>query len=336
MTELKELLITKRRQQRWLIKNLIGMGEIAVMYAPKDHHKTGMALKIAMEIATGSKELGVSQSGKVLYYALDNPNEVEMLSRAIALAENSYPDHSDLIGSNLHISWEELNLTRTNYEDDVDEDFDGNSIDLTWYRIGELWCDIDFYGYSLVIVDTLSKALVGGGVNDDAIIRKVISNLRQIINGAKNNLSILLIHHSGKDARKGMMGTSVLSNDISTVLKIKKKKDGYELLREKHKSPLHGKSIPFKSRSVVINHQGELHDSIYVDIGSGLDEFSAEIVSQFNLGLSKKEIKGNTMLLGLGNTTTDKSFGVVFNRRWKNLIDTGFINERKQETKHDV
>ena len=67
-----------------------------------------------------------------------------------------------------------------------------------------------------------------------------------------------------------------------------------------------------------------------------MDEFSAEIVSQFNLGLSKKEIKGNTMLLGLGNTTTDKSFGVVFNRRWKNLIDTGFINERKQETKHDV
>ena len=153
MTELKELLITKRRQQRWLIKNLIGMGEIAVMYAPKDHHKTGMALKIAMEIATGSKELGVSQSGKVLYYALDNPNEVEMLSRAIALAENSYPDHSDQIGSNLHISWEELNLTRTNFEDDVDVDLEGNSVHIRWHTLGDLWCDKRFDVYSLIIVD---------------------------------------------------------------------------------------------------------------------------------------------------------------------------------------
>ena len=139
MTELKELLITKRRQQRWLIKNLIGMGEIAVMYAPKDHHKTGMALKIAMEIATGSKELGVSQSGKVLYYALDNPNETEMLNRVIALMENSYPDHLEEIGLNLHIDWEELNLTRTNYDDYIDEDEDGNPIHLTWHKMGRLW-----------------------------------------------------------------------------------------------------------------------------------------------------------------------------------------------------
>ena len=34
--------------------------------------------------------------------------------------------------------------------------------------------------------------------------------------------------------------------------------------------------------------------------------------------------------MGLGNTTTDKSFNTVFNRRWKNLVDTGFINNEKQ------
>jgi hypothetical protein len=38
-------------------------------------------------------------------------------------------------------------------------------------------------------------------------------------------------------------------------------------------------------------------------------------------------------MLGLGNTTTDKSFATVFNRRWKKLIDTGFINNKKQGNK---
>ena len=48
-------------------------------------------------------------------------------------------------------------------------------------------------GFKLLIVDTLSKALVGAGVNDDAVIRKVISNLRKIISGSGDNLSILLL-----------------------------------------------------------------------------------------------------------------------------------------------
>ena len=97
---------------------------------------------------------------------------------------------------------------------------------------------------------------------------------------------------------------------------------------------LKGKGIPFKSRSVVISHNEQKHESIYVDIGTGLDELSAEIVSQFNEGLTKKEIKRNTLSLGLGNTTTVASFGVVFNRRWKTLIDTGFISEEETGNKH--
>jgi hypothetical protein len=334
MTNLDKLLTNKEIKERWLIQNLIGMGEIAVMYAPKDHHKTGMALKIAMEVITGGRELGASQSGSVSYMSLDTPH-VEMMFRAKALMENKYPLHVEQIGSNLDINFndrgnyvEDFNLLSDHYyyEYEDKEDMGG----FNWYTAG----DFDRGdGIRLVIIDTLSKAIVGGGINDDSQIRKAISNLRNWIKGSGDTLSILLIHHSGKDASRGMMGTSILSNDISTVLKIKKKKDGFELVREKSKSTLSGKSIPFKSRSVVINHNDELHESIYVDIGTGLDEFDAQIVEQFNKGLSKKEINGNTRLLGLGNNTTDKSFAVSFNRRWNKLIDTGFIENKKQDNK---
>ena len=320
--KLKERLTKKENIEEWLIKNLIGMGEIAIMYAPPDHHKTGMALKIAMEVITGGMDMGKSQTGKVLFYNLDTP-VLKMDTRAKALMENSYLDHLDQIGLNLDIREHDINLTDNHWAK-------RDSLVITWKDLG-IHHRND--GFKLIIIDTLSKVLVGAGVNDDAIIRKVIFNLREIIRGAKNKLSILLIHHSGKDARKGMMGSSILLNDVSTVLRIKKKKDAFELYREKHKSAFKGKAIPFKFRSVLTRYQDNQYDSLYIDIGSTLDELSAEIVSQFNEGLSKKKIKENTLLLGLGNTTTDKSFGVVFNRRWKTLIDTGFISEKETGNK---
>ena len=91
--------------------------------------------------------------------------------------------------------------------------------------------------------------------------------------------------------------------------------------------------IPFKGRGVLVKYSDVMIDSVYVDIGSTLDEFNAEIVSQFRDGLTKEKIKGNIKMLGLGNTTTDKSFNTVFNRRWKKLIDTGFLNDEKQGNK---
>jgi len=336
MESLTELLTkNKGKEERWLIDNLMGMGEIAIMYAPKDHHKTGMALKIAMEVLTGGSELGASQSGKVIYYSLDTPR-VEMMFRAKALMENKYPLQQEEIGSNLSFNFNhnerhvrDFNLLSDYYyyEEATDDDPEGG---VNWFWDGD---NLAYDHIRLIIIDTLSKGIVGAGINDDSQIRTAISNLRKWIGGSGGYTSVLLIHHSGKDASRGMMGTSILSNDISTVLKIKKKKDGFELVREKSKSPLSGKSIPFKSRSVVINHNDELHESIYVDIGTGLDEFDAQIVEQFNKGLSKKEINGNTRLLGLGNNTTDKSFAVSFNRRWNKLIDTGFIENKKQDNK---
>ena len=325
MKTLKELLIeletNKENIKRWLIRNLLGYGEITIMYAKLGSLKTGVAIKIAMEVATGGQELGHSLSGNVYYCSLDTPR-IEMLFRQKALMENRYQDQLEEIGSNLTIDWDELNLTKDywDYETDPESPF-------TWYEFGEA---LHSDGVKLLIVDTLSKALVGAGVNDDAVIRKVISNLRKIIKGAEDNLSILVIHHSGKNLSKGMMGTSILANDISTVLKINKTKDGFNLIREKHKSSYEGKSIPFKARSVVYPYENESYEAVYVDIGSGLDEINAEIVNEYQKGFSKEETKEIIAKLFYGNWKSDKSFQVSFNKRWNNLIDKGFIDIGKQ------
>lgn len=328
MALLKELLTDRYlSEERWLIENLLGLGEITILYAPKDHHKTGMALKMAMEVITGGKELGASLNGKVLYYSLDTA-PTEMIYRARALMESTYPDHLEEIGLSLDINFQRLWLANklrfTIDYDDPDEELDEYT--ASWGYMGHrLLCD----GYRLLIIDTLSKGLVGNGVNDDSAIRQVIHNLRLIIGGGLDRISILVVHHPGKDTRKGMMGSSILSNDISTVLKIKKSKDGFNLTREKHKSSYSGKSIPFKYRTLVMENEGTSHESVYVDIGSGLDQINAEIVTQYQKGLTKEETRSKIQNMGIGNWKSNKSFTVSFNNRWKSLIDKGFIDTGK-------
>ena len=327
-------LLTKKEEktERWLIKDLIEQGDIAIMYGLHGHHKTGIALKIAMEVITGGKELGKSQNGKVLLYNLDS-TITELKPRIVALMENRYKEYTEVIGSNLIIKSEnyedcdDFNLINKNYFYQVESDED--DIDLSWREAG--FFDED-EGIKLIIIDTLSKAIVGSGINDDQAIRSAIHNLRDWIAGSQYRISILLIHHSSpKNPRKGMMGTSILENDLSTVLKIKKNKKGFELVREKHRSSHKGKSIPFKGREVLVDIDDQVCETIFVDIGSNLDQFNAEIVSQFTSGKSKSDIKRNTRVLGFGNNTTDKSFSVTFNRRWKKLIEQGFIYEEKQD-----
>ena len=107
-------------------------------------------------------------------------------------------------------------------------------------------------------------------------------------------------------------------------------KDGFNLIREKHKSSYEGKSIPFKARSVVYPYENESFEAVYVDIGSGLDQVNAEIVNQYQKGFSKEETKEIIAKLGYGNWKSDKSFQVSFNKRWNNLVDKGFIDTGKQ------
>lgn len=346
MPILKKLLEDKEKKQRWLIKNLLPLNEISILYAPKDHHKTGMALKMAMEVITAGQELGASKNGRVLFFSLDTPSQLEMLVRAKALMDATYQDHSEEIGLNLNINFDSLNLTEEHwkvhedyYEESYYEYDDIGHRELKYkYRDKiETWRDMGHAlrneKYDFLIIDTLSKSIVGHGINDDSVIRKLINNLRKVISGLMciDSLTILLIHHTGKDARKGMMGTSILSNDVSTVLKIKKNKDGYDLVREKHKSAYAGKSIPFKIRECVVEHQDEKYESIYVDVGKVLNVLESEIVRLFKQGQQKDNIRDNIYKSHGQHYNNKKSFNVVFGRKWNSLLEQGFLDSGQQD-----
>lgn len=58
------------REKLWLIKDLIPQGEVVMIYGDKGVGKTFMTLDIALQIATGSQELGHTKRGIVTYIPL--------------------------------------------------------------------------------------------------------------------------------------------------------------------------------------------------------------------------------------------------------------------------
>ena len=140
---------------------------------------------------------------------------------------------------------------------------------------------------------------------------------------------LLLIAHAGKDRAKGIMGSSLQKNDIPTVLKVRKRKGGQmELVREKMKSSAEGKSIPFKMREIVVDDE----ETLYVDIGSELNDLENEIIKRFRAKESKDNIRDNTYELLRQQYNSKKSFNVVFARAWKSLSAKGFLKKDNRTT----
>jgi len=330
-----------KEKKQWLIKNLIPLGEIAILYAPTNVGKTFLAHKIALEVLTGSNELGESMTGRVFLYSPDTRIEdcklrINGLLKALNLSQ------LDEFLKNLYItSSNELDLTQDSYGTMLEEVWEP---DQDSYHNGGKWIEkrvpqpFEYYGCefdfdepphnSLIIIDTLSQALGDRSINDDAAIRKAIKNLKNWIAGSFRQASILVIAHTGQNASKGIMGSSLQKNDFPTVLKLRKKKNNQlELYREKIKCKAEGTSIPFVLREIVVEEE----ETLYVDVGKRLTEFEDKIITLFGSGLKKDEIRDNIYELGIGNTATRKSFNSVFLRHWKNLVGMGYITEGQHD-----
>ena len=347
-TKLRNLIKRGFGKRTWIIQDLIPQGELAILYAPTNTFKTFMAVKIALEVATGGQELGATKYGKVFIYSPDTAAD-DLILRIRALANLKYLNQKETILENLYLDFDEIDFTSNGHGliDDQEEYVTDNGYytstkyrDIkrlkTWEEFGDSFC-WDSLAYNkdesiacgLLIIDTLSQSIGKSGINDDAAIRLVIKNLKQILKGSFHFSSILLIAHAGKNGSRGIMGTSIQKNDVPTILTIKNKKNGrLELFREKIKSKTEGSSIPFKMREAVIDEQ----ESLYVDIGMNLSPIENEILNHSKNGLTKEATREVVYKLGISNATTKKSFNVVFNRAWKNLIDSGFIKEGNKET----
>ena len=203
----------------WVIDNVLPEKGFAALYGPPGSYKSFIALDIAEAVATGRQWMGnqISSPGAVLYIAGEGHGGIGARIKACKI------NHQTQDGAQIYVIRYQLNLRSSA------DDFNllMESIDALLDRTGiEL---------RLVQIDTLARAFGGGNENDSQDMGAFIHNCGRL--QRKLDCALMVLHHSGKDATKGLRGHSSLLGAVDTQLELQK------LASEDHKEGVAGTGI---------------------------------------------------------------------------------------------
>ena len=189
---------------RWIIENVLPEKGFAALYGPPGSYKSFIALDIAEAVATGRQWMGnqVTNPGGVLYIAGEGHGGIGARIKACKI------NHQTQDGAEIYVIRYQLNL-RSSADD----------FNLLMESIDDL---IERTGIELrlVQIDTLARAFGGGNENDSQDMGAFIHNAGRL--QRKLDCALMVLHHSGKDATKGLRGHSSLLGAVDTQLELQK------------------------------------------------------------------------------------------------------------------
>ncbi len=222
---------------KWMIDKVLPVGSFSALFGPPGSFKSFIALDIAEAIATGRTWMGneVTESGAVLYLCGEGFGGVGARIKAIK------QHHGTEDGAPIYVIRHQLNLRSSV------EDFNALMIAVE-NLVTELGID-----FKLIIIDTLARAFGGGNENDSSDMGSFISScgrIQQIV----QDCALMILHHSGKDATKGLRGHSSLLGAVDTELELIRFEDSMKgiIRTAKQKDGEDGTRIGFEMVSVEL------------------------------------------------------------------------------------
>tara|TARA_R110000822_G_scaffold66037_2_gene161362 strand:- start:528 stop:1469 length:942 start_codon:yes stop_codon:yes gene_type:complete len=220
--------------QTWTVKEVIPENQTTILFGDEDSYKTFIAINLAVQIQNGLQEVAETKQTGVLYLCLEN--QIGLWERINAI-QSLYPNAEPI-----RINPEKFDILS---EEDV--------IEVTAY--------CRKYQIGFLVIDTISQAIHEGDESNASTGRN-IRNAFTIFNA--NMITVLAVHHTGKNGSAGARGSSIITYDSPSRLRIKKLKDnkGY-LLVDKSKSANVSSKIHFtmivedKSLNVIWNKNAE-------------------------------------------------------------------------------
>ena len=188
----------------WLIQDVLPKKAFAALYGPPGSYKSFVALDIAEAVATGRAWMGreVQAAGAVLYIAGEGFGGIGARIKACKMHNKTQA------GAEIYVIRAAINLRSST------EDFD-----LLMLSIKDLM-EKTGVQFELVQIDTLARAFGGGNENDSSDMGAFIHNAGRI--QRMLGCAMMILHHSGKDATKGLRGHSSLLGAVDTQLELLK------------------------------------------------------------------------------------------------------------------
>lgn len=201
--------------------------EMACLYAPYSQGKSFVGLELAAAITQGRSFGGYETSkGRVLYLIGESP--YGMQERFHSLIDVGKIDDTMIYVSRLAPQLADL---------DVRKQLDMELAD---------WLGEDHL--ALVVVDTLAVHAIGIEENSSTHMGALMSYYRMLV--ARFSATVLFLHHAGKDALKGIRGSSAIPSNVSTIMFCEKVGEDITIECEKQRDAQDFTPIGFEMRPV--------------------------------------------------------------------------------------
>lgn len=179
--------------EEWLVRGLLPRHGLAAIYGPPGCGKSFLSLDVAAHIAAGQDWFGrkVTQGG-IVYIAAEAATGMNKRVKALRLGRRI------ATGGNMAFITDAPNLGTVNNNRDPDD-----LINAVRAQQSRLKAPI-----SLIVVDTLARTMYGANENDASDMGAFITNAGRLSKAF--NCLVVAVHHTGKDADRGMRGSSAL------------------------------------------------------------------------------------------------------------------------------
>jgi hypothetical protein len=279
---------------RWIIKNIIPETGLISIYGAPATGKSFLCIDMAIAIARGQMWFGHKvKQRRVIYCALEGEAGISNRMKAIIEATKREDGLIDIITQPINVLIKEdcvrlVEAIRATRSDNP-----------------------------VIIIDTLNRASSGSDENSSKDMGMIIDACKWI--QASVGGLVCAVHHSGKDATKGLRGHSSLLAALDVAIETTRDGDDRNWTLAKSKDGQDGIEFDFRLESVVIGHD-EDGDEIHSCVIGPADEMSQShrgLANTENNTSSKKDISAQTVIKGLSDYkfTTAITFGENINMK---------------------
>jgi hypothetical protein len=195
----------------WLLENYMPKQGVGYLYGPSGTYKTFLALDLALSVATGYGpnwwEGANRKPMPVVYMCGESVEAFKTVRYRAWLAANPLPGIESLSNNLMIVE------------------------DVPPYEMTEHWARFEanvvkrvkkagFDRPALLIVDTLTQAMVGISMNDQKEASKVARHFRKM--AKRLDCFVLIINHTGKDEKAGMIGSFLWFATADTVVSVQR------------------------------------------------------------------------------------------------------------------